>query len=425
MAENAASAGRYGWVDLAKGVAIVMVVAYHALLFLETVDVGVAPLGRARVPLELYPMPAFFLLAGVMHRRLTTSSWSLVWQRRVLPLVYLLLVWSLVRFAFFTALPMVRSDGPPDSGRDPWQLLLVPVAPISIYWFLWALAAATTLTWLARRYPVASVAGAVLVSGAVTSGLLVTGVFAWDRTLAFLAPYVVGVHAGPWVVRSVAAMTWRRVGLALGAALLVLAAVVVVPLARSVPGALLLAEAAVLAAALGAAHLVSGQRWTRGLRTLGQRSLPVYLVHVYPVALLTIAVGSVPALHATPARGLPLVALVTGLALAASLLIARVLPTRWRLLQMPTALLRTRGRTRAPAPAPAQPAQSAAPAPTAPAVTPAPAPATAQGPATAQATAGAHTTAQTPITTQAPAAAPAPAAAGAAAGAPQPSTEDR
>lgn len=337
-----ATAGRHGWVDLAKGVAIVMVVAYHALLFLEAADVGVAPLGRARVPLELYPMPAFFLLAGVMQRRLTTSPWSLVWQRRVLPLLYLLVVWSLVRFVFFTALPMVRSDGPRHSGRDAALLPLVLVAPGSIYWFLWALAVVTVVTWLLRRYPVASVVGAVLISGAVTSGLVVTGVFAWDRTLAFLAPYVVGVHAGPWVVRAVTAMTWRRVGLALGLAALVLAALVAVPLTRRVPGAALLGQAAVLAAALGAAHLVAGQRWTRWPRDLGRRSLPLYLVHLYPVALLTILVERVPALHVSAARGAPLVALVTGLALVASLLVARVLPTRWRLLQMPTTLLRSR-----------------------------------------------------------------------------------
>ncbi|MBO3088783.1 acyltransferase family protein [Cellulomonas dongxiuzhuiae] len=357
MAEGA-TARRHGWVDLAKGVAIIMVVAYHALLFLETADVGVAPLGRARLALELYPMPAFFLLAGVMQRRLVTTRWAQVWQRRVLPLLYLLVVWSLVRFAFFTALPMVRSDGPPRSGRDASRLLLVLVAPDSIYWFLWALAAVTVLTWLLRRHPVASVVGAVLVSGAVTSGLVVTGVFAWDRALAFLAPYVVGVHAGPWVVRAVAAMTWRRVALAAGVVLLVLAALVAVPLTRRVPGAALLGQAAVLAAALGAAHLLGERRWTRPLRDLGRRSLPVYLVHLYPVALLTIAARQVPALHGTPARGMPLVALVTVLSLLASLLVAQVLPTRWRLLQLPASLLRSRpaARPHVPADVPAAPA---------------------------------------------------------------------
>ncbi|UZN04122.1 acyltransferase family protein [Cellulomonas sp. S1-8] len=350
--------GRYAWADLAKGVAILMVVAYHALLFLEPADVGVAPLGRARVPLELYPMPAFFLLAGLMQRRLTTSPWSLVWRRRVLPLVYLLVVWSLIRFAFFTALPMVRADGASESARDPWHLLLVLVGPSSIYWFLWALAAVTTLTWLLRRYPQASVAGAFVVSGVVTSGLLVTGVLAWDRALAFLAPFVLGVHAGPLVVRAVGAMTWRRVAAAAGVALLVLAVLVAVPLARRVPGAALLGQAAVLAAAFGTAHLVAGQRWTRWPRELGRRSLPLYLVHLYPVALLTIAVAAVPALHSTPARGLPLVLLVAGLAVAASLLLMRVLPSRWRLLQMPATLLRGRSTTRHATPAHATPTGS-------------------------------------------------------------------
>ncbi len=342
VATAATGTGRRGWVDLAKGLAIVMVVGYHALLFLEPADVGVSPLGRARVPLELYPMPAFFLLAGVMQQRLRVSPWSLVWRRRVLPLVYLLVVWSLVRFVFFTALPQVRSDGPPQSGRDPWRLLLVLVAPDSIYWFLWSLAAVTVVTWLLRDHPRVSVVGALAVSSVVTSGLLVTGVFAWDRTLAFLAPFVVGVHAGPAVLRAVESTTWRRVAVVGAGTAVLLALLVAVPVARRVPGAALLAQGAVLATVLGASVLVAARPWTRPLQSVGRLSLPVYLLHVYPVALLTIAVAAVPALHSTPARGLPLVLLVTALALGASLLLVRVVPARSRLLTTPSALLRAR-----------------------------------------------------------------------------------
>src|SRR5690606_34329911 len=113
-------------------------------------------------------------------------------------------------------------------------------------------------------------------------------------------------------------------------------------LARNVPGAALLGEAALLAGAFGAAHLVADRAWARPLREIGRRSLPVYLVHLYPVTLLVLAARAVPALHGTPARGVPLVLLVTTLALAASLLVARVL-AGLRLLKPPAALLRRRG----------------------------------------------------------------------------------
>lgn len=362
-----AEAGRRAWVDLAKGLAIVMVVAYHALQLLEAADVGVAPLGRARVPLELYPMPAFFLLAGLMQGRLRTSPWGRVWRRRVLPMLYLLVVWSVVRFVFFTLVPGVRSDGPPASGRDPWRLLTALVAPDSIYWFLWSLAAVTVLTWLGRRWARTSVVVALLVSAVVTSGLLTTGVFAWDRTAAFLAPFVVGVHLGPAVLRVVEAATWPRVALLLGATGVVLALLVVVPLSRRVPGAVLLAQAAVLVGVLGAAVLTARYAWTRPLQDVGRRSLQVYLVHLYPVALLTLVVVHVPVLHDVPGRGLPLVLVVAGLAVVASLVVTRYLPARWRLLQMPVALL-GRGRTGDAPPRTAPPtasAPTAAPTPTA------------------------------------------------------------
>ena len=89
-----------------------------------------------------------------------------------------------------------------------------------------------------------SVVGALAVSSVVTSGLLVTGVFAWDRTLAFLAPFVVGVHAGPAVLRAVESTTWRRVAVVSAGTAVLLALLVAVPVARRVPGAALLAQGA-------------------------------------------------------------------------------------------------------------------------------------------------------------------------------------
>lgn len=332
---------RRAWVDLAKGVAIVMVVAYHAQLFLEAEGVA-EPLGRARVALELYPMPAFFLLAGLLQRRLRTSPWSLVWRRRVLPFLYLYVVWSLVRFAFFTALPVVRTDGPAGSGRDWMMLLLTPLVPSSIYWFLWATAVVTAVTWLFRRHPRAYLVGTGVVSGLVASGLVSTGAESIDRTLEYAFAFAVGVHAGPVVQRVVERTTWRRALVWVALAVLAMVALAAVPLLRRVPGAVLLGQLVVVGAALGLAVVVGPRRGTGWLSTLGRQSLALYLLHLYPVALLTIAVREIDVLRDVPPRGLPVVFLVTAIALAVSLQVARVVPASWRLFQPPLALVRTR-----------------------------------------------------------------------------------
>lgn len=351
---------RRAWVDLAKGVAIVMVVAYHAQLFLEAEGVAL-PLGRARVALELYPMPAFFLLAGLLQRRLRTSPWALVWRRRVLPFLYLYVVWSLLRFAFFTALPFGRTDGPPDSGRDWTMLLLTPLVPSSIYWFLWATALVTAVTWLFRRHPRAYLVGTGVVSALVASGLVSTGAASVDRALEYAFAFAVGVHAGPVVQRVVERTTWRRALLWLAAAALVMVALAAVPLVRRVPGTVLVGQLVVVGAALGLAAVVGPRRGTGWLSALGRQSLPLYLLHLYPVALLTLAVREVDALRDVPLRGLPVVALVTAVALVVSLQVARVVPARWRLFQPPLALVRTRAAVADPL-APDVGAQRAAPA---------------------------------------------------------------
>ncbi|WP_136518547.1 acyltransferase family protein [Cellulomonas telluris] len=357
---------RRAWIDLAKGVAIVMVVAYHAQLFLEAEGVA-EPLGRARAALELYPMPAFFLLAGLLQRRLRTSPWALVWRRRVLPFLYLYVVWSLVRFAFFSALPGVRTDGPPDSGRDWTLLLLAPLVPTSVYWFLWATAVVTAVTWLFRRRPRAYLVGTGVVSGLVASGLVSTGAESIDRTLEYAFAFAVGVHAGPLVQRLVERATPRRAVAWAALAVVVMVALAALPLLRRVPGAVLAGQLVVVLAVLRLAAVVGPRPGTRWLAALGRQSLPLYLLHLYPVALLTIAVRQVDALRAVPPRGLPVVLLVAAAALAVALPVARVVPAGWRLFQPPLALVRTRAAVADPlapdvaGPLPAAPAGSTPP----------------------------------------------------------------
>ena len=84
----APKAGRLDWLEPTKGLAIFLVVAYHATLYLPTANVDTL-LGRGKILLELFPMPAFFLIAGMFAARHAQTSLSALWRRRLLPLSWL------------------------------------------------------------------------------------------------------------------------------------------------------------------------------------------------------------------------------------------------------------------------------------------------------------------------------------------------
>src|SRR5688500_19490416 len=77
---TAAAAGRSAWLEPTKGLAMFMVIAYHATLYLQSADVD-AVLGRAKAAFELFPMPVFFLIAGMFATRHAQYSFRALWTR--------------------------------------------------------------------------------------------------------------------------------------------------------------------------------------------------------------------------------------------------------------------------------------------------------------------------------------------------------
>ena len=185
--------GRRDWVDFVKGAAMILIVAYHVALFLTSIGVDAAGIGRARIVLELFPMPAFFLISGLFHARMSTWTFGELWRRRLRQYLYLYVLWSLIRFVFYVVAPNVRSDGAGTTASDPLALVLIFVWPISSYWFIYALFVFTLAVWLFRRAP----AGTLLViSGIVaalsSSGVLDTGNSSLNRMTEYLFFFVIG-----------------------------------------------------------------------------------------------------------------------------------------------------------------------------------------------------------------------------------------
>jgi fucose 4-O-acetylase-like acetyltransferase len=290
---------RIAWLDVARGLGIVLVVVGHALggLIDSPLGAGLGPIRQAFFAIYTFHMPLFFVLAGLMvEPRLARGAGG--FARGLLPtLVWPYVLWSLVQSGVIVLLGSLVNRP-----AGPWweTVLALPWRPVSQFWFLHALfclhlAAAALLPRIGRE------------------GLLLLGLA--TRALAFVVPldpilrlilinlqwYALGVWLGTAGLERlvVERPVWLR------AAVLPAAAAVLVGLtlaAASASGAPLLATAsspqiasmawrlpsgaAALAGALAVIGLATWAPLAAGglLAALGRRTLPVYLLHVLFVA---------------------------------------------------------------------------------------------------------------------------------------------
>lgn len=143
-------APRERWVDMAKGIAIVLVVFYHAVMFAS--ELGIRnPWDRINTALDTFRMPLFFFMSGLMATRAVQLEYSVLFRRRMLRLLHLYIVWCTLQWLFFRALPPFTLDR-----RRPSldELLGIFVVPNANLWFIYALPIFFTLAWALRRLPV-------------------------------------------------------------------------------------------------------------------------------------------------------------------------------------------------------------------------------------------------------------------------------
>ncbi|MFC9918991.1 acyltransferase family protein [Agromyces binzhouensis] len=328
---------------MTKGAAIIMVVYYHATLYLQHQGVeGV--LGRAKAAFELFPMPAFLLIAGLFSARIVSWTFADLWRRKLLPLIYLYVVWSVLRAAFYLVVPGLNGELGELPATNILSLALIFVWPSSSYWFVYALFLFTFALWAVRRLPalvVVIVAG--IVSTLFTSGLVNAGNIGWNRVGALAVFFVAGaLYAEPVFV---AVQRSRPIHLIAAAAIFVaVSALVLFAGMRWLPFLVLVGQIAAVAFGVMLSKLLARVRPFGFLSYLGSRSLKIYLIHLFVIVSAAAIVGT---LNPDWPRWLDFLVLVSVVLLAifASLWIARATAAvRW--LYLPPPWL-TRGRSRA------------------------------------------------------------------------------
>ena len=147
-ASPTAEGERVDWVDIAKGICIVLVVTMHSTLGVE------AALGRegfmhwAVAFAKPFRLPDFFLVSGLFLGRVIDRDWRLYADKRVVHFAYFYLLWLLIQSG--VKFGQVSDGSVAGFARHLAHSL---VEPFSTLWFVYALAVFSIATKLLRRLP--------------------------------------------------------------------------------------------------------------------------------------------------------------------------------------------------------------------------------------------------------------------------------
>lgn len=281
--ETSTSRERLNWVDLVKGVCILLVVSVHvtnkhfiglggpaaAVTFWDT-------LGRSLNPIR---MPLFFFVSGLLVASSFGRTWSSSLEKRVFRPYYLYMVWLGLSFLIYRLLDS-DIDG---SGASQFPNVLAGlVYPLSSLWYLYALAAYYLLARLLSYVP-RHAALAVALTLAVASSLWpvnvqtsVAGNFLFFCVGAFFA------EEAKSIARTA---SFARAGLAAVLYMLVLGVYVFeidrVPGVRPVTSAIAVWVGVVTLSLMAKYRPVS-----RPLAYIGRQTLSIYVLHLPLLAVV-------------------------------------------------------------------------------------------------------------------------------------------
>lgn len=272
---------RVDWVDYAKGWCIILVVMMHAAdRILAATGQGSwvdAFIGWARP----FRMPDFFLVAGLFLAAVINRPWRVYLDRKVLHFAYFFTLWTVIQY-----LPrlLYAGDGPLAIVTGLSDLFIQPPGSL---WFIELLPLFFVTTKLLRRVDpfVVLLAGAALQTAHVATGWILVDEFA-ARYVYFFA----GSAFAPYFFR-LADRVRERPERALPALLVwaVINGLFVRLGVATAPGVSLLLGFAGAAAVVSVSALLARAGALPWLRTLGSKSLIVYLAFFLPMAATRIA----------------------------------------------------------------------------------------------------------------------------------------
>lgn len=265
-------AGRFAWIDIAKGICILLVVMMHSTLGVEKAVGAESGLHGFIAWAKPFRMPDFFFISGLFLAARINRPWLSYLDTKVVHFAYFYVLWVTIHIG-------LRAGGLIDEMGFAGALsfyLLSYVEPYGTLWFIYMLAIFFVVAKVAHGLPRVLVlaASTVLYLVVPDTGLLIVDEFA-NRFVFFYAGYCLAPQVFAYADK-VDSMRWPVVAAVL-AAWATVNAIGVSAGVTEVTGFDLLFGAAGVAAVITVSVLLRSTYVGEGLRYCGANSIAIYL----------------------------------------------------------------------------------------------------------------------------------------------------
>ncbi|MEE2060394.1 acyltransferase family protein [Rhodococcus artemisiae] len=296
---------RLSWIDFARGVAILMVVFHHAVIFDEAIEIGSSIVTKLDNLLVSVRMPLFFVCAGLLGAKTVERGWGTTWTKRIGLFVWIYVIWSMIRFVVFSVI-----DWPLESSEAGTVSSLIQSAwsPSGTLWFIYALAIYFAVSLATARIPAYAV---LAVSGVVSilfSSFVTTGDYEWDSILTYWFFFAIALRLRGQIIATVSGIGGGGTIFTLILLALLTGGSYLLDIQDS-PGVRLLTGIFAVASMLFVSCWVTKLLNTRWLQSIGRQTLQVYLLHYFIIAVAVVYMSG--ALRSLPAAPLVVAVLLT------------------------------------------------------------------------------------------------------------------
>lgn len=204
---------RVDWVDIAKGICIILVVMLHATLGVEKAMGETSTFSSIIAWAAPFRMPDFFLISGLFLARRIDRPWRSYLDTKVMHFVYFYVLWVNIQLGL-KAHHLIGDLGWVGFAKLYLQSYIIPFSSL---WFIYILAIYFVITKVLLHVPKLAVFAAAAAAHAVMPE---TGIFALDQVSDRFVFFYAGYAAAPLIFRyaeRVAHLPTLLIGFVLGA----------------------------------------------------------------------------------------------------------------------------------------------------------------------------------------------------------------
>lgn len=283
------SARRIDWIDAAKGVCILAVVLYHFnQIVFQQIDFGQTAIpmfwNLTITALKPLRMPLFFLISGFLaSRSVTGRGWGEVRTSRVASLLWVYVLWVGLYWLFIEGVIRPMNVEVLPAGTHPETVAGVILQLISAdtgLWYLYALVLYFVACKLIQHTAVPAVISIALgvVMHLASSLLLPPGWWNIASLLDYFFFFALGCYLKPFLARHYVQCNLKRL-LVTGALTLVALGITWKLSAMEAPGVKLVLALLMVSTTIDLFALLTERFRMRMLCDIGQRTLPIYIIH--------------------------------------------------------------------------------------------------------------------------------------------------